>query len=318
MSGSHCARIETTNSSRNRWQTTMENFPLNLKVKSGPGVSTSCVLSHDKRISFGRNSENDCVLSNDPGISRRHFEIYFEDGKCWIKDLNSRNGTYVNNHSIITGQLKAGDEIRAGNTRLAVEVNPSKEDEDLLAGQRVGPKVNLMVEDATTVLVQRKLFSSKIARSKIDSDTFLQLFHDLPGQAVLVHGENQATETNKHVVAINENCTLYFPIDLNSLRQYISDAGSSSVMLMNFTIPRSKLIDHIREKSNSFGSPEDFLANYQELPLELSNALMHGIDLMFCRTGEPEEVAVIFEKRHSAWLSDLIQNADDSGQTINN
>ena len=51
-------------------------------------------------------------------VSRQHFELYMKDNKVYIKDLNSSNGTYVN-EEIIEGYeeclLKDGSIIRVGN-----------------------------------------------------------------------------------------------------------------------------------------------------------------------------------------------------------
>jgi len=42
---------------------------------------------------------------NDEVISRRHLEILLKDGKYWLKELGSTNGTMLNDDRIIAGQL---------------------------------------------------------------------------------------------------------------------------------------------------------------------------------------------------------------------
>ncbi|HXF43789.1 MAG TPA: FHA domain-containing protein [Pyrinomonadaceae bacterium] len=67
------------------------------------------------RLSFGRGSEAD-LRFDDPGLSRLHATVYCEDGKIWIVDENSSNGTFVNNQRV-TGAgtpLSDGDRIRIG------------------------------------------------------------------------------------------------------------------------------------------------------------------------------------------------------------
>ena len=58
-------------------------------------------------------------------MSRRHFEIVRADGFYILRDLNSRNGTYLNNESerINERALKAGDLILAGRTLFAFTGN---------------------------------------------------------------------------------------------------------------------------------------------------------------------------------------------------
>jgi hypothetical protein len=45
------------------------------------------------------------------GVSRRHCEFRVEDGEIVLRDLGSRNGTYVNGEKVEERALKAGDAI---------------------------------------------------------------------------------------------------------------------------------------------------------------------------------------------------------------
>ena len=55
-------------------------------------------------------------------MSRRHFEIKLTDGFYVLRDLESRNGTYVNDEPqrIREHVLKAGDIILAGGVIFVV------------------------------------------------------------------------------------------------------------------------------------------------------------------------------------------------------
>jgi len=65
------------------------------------------------KVVFGRASSCDVVLPL-KGVSRVHFEIEF-DGRFWrICDLNSTNGTFVNQKIITSQPLKDGDRITLG------------------------------------------------------------------------------------------------------------------------------------------------------------------------------------------------------------
>lgn len=58
-------------------------------------------------------------IINDSYVSRMHFQINYEHGLFFIKDLNSTNGTFVNGIELSPGveaQLKESDVIRVGNT----------------------------------------------------------------------------------------------------------------------------------------------------------------------------------------------------------
>lgn len=57
----------------------------------------------------------------DQGVSRRHAEVFRVGEMHFIRDLDSRNGTYVNEDRISEELLRDGDEVRIGSTMLAFE-----------------------------------------------------------------------------------------------------------------------------------------------------------------------------------------------------
>lgn len=71
-------------------------------------------------IKVGRSPENDVVIKEDYSVSRIHCEfILDEEGDYWVVDLNSTNGTYINEvrHSGKT-YLNKNDRVRIGHTNL--------------------------------------------------------------------------------------------------------------------------------------------------------------------------------------------------------
>ncbi len=74
---------------------------------------------NNKEINIGRAASNDIVLI-EPEVSKYHAKIVFEgDGSLWIYDLNSSNGTFVNNRKIVEKQqLKLGDEVKLAHVIL--------------------------------------------------------------------------------------------------------------------------------------------------------------------------------------------------------
>ncbi|MGZ8832152.1 MAG: FHA domain-containing protein [Thermoanaerobaculia bacterium] len=62
------------------------------------------------------------VRVNDEFLSRRHFEVFAEaDGTIRVRDLGSRNGTFLNTLPAHNTKVQSGDEIRAGVHRFRVE-----------------------------------------------------------------------------------------------------------------------------------------------------------------------------------------------------
>ena len=74
------------------------------------------------RLPKNENSADGCDLAfDDDKLSRRHFEISRSSGLYLLRDLESRNGTYVNNDPTRIREivLKAGDLIFAGHLVFA-------------------------------------------------------------------------------------------------------------------------------------------------------------------------------------------------------
>ena len=58
----------------------------------------------------------------DTGVSRRHLEIRWDGQAAMLTDLNSTNGTTVNNSPVQEWQLADGDVIRVGHSEIVVHV----------------------------------------------------------------------------------------------------------------------------------------------------------------------------------------------------
>ena len=59
----------------------------------------------------------------DTGVSRRHVEIRWDGQTALLQDLNSTNGTTVNNSPVQEWQLADGDVIRVGHSEIVVRVH---------------------------------------------------------------------------------------------------------------------------------------------------------------------------------------------------
>jgi uncharacterized protein len=78
------------------------------------------VLLDKNKTVFGRHQSCDCRL---PGktVSREHFAIERNNGKFFLVDLESVNGTFANGERVSWVELKDGDTIRAGSYSLLFE-----------------------------------------------------------------------------------------------------------------------------------------------------------------------------------------------------
>lgn len=76
-------------------------------------------------LTFGRTQEADICIP-ETRISRIHAEIKLWDSDYVIKDLNSRNGIYVNGAKVMVAVLKLGDVIRIGTHEFTLSKPPQK------------------------------------------------------------------------------------------------------------------------------------------------------------------------------------------------
>lgn len=73
-------------------------------------------------ISLGRHPDNQIILPDDGYASSNHARIYYDQGQWLVEDLNSSNGTKVNDELISTPKpLCPYDVVRVGRTDFRIE-----------------------------------------------------------------------------------------------------------------------------------------------------------------------------------------------------
>ena len=82
-------------------------------IRIDDGGEVSEVPLRGDRIVFGRLPECDVVLS-DSGISREHAELVRVGAGWEVHDLDSRNGTFVNDAQVERQRFGTGDVLRLG------------------------------------------------------------------------------------------------------------------------------------------------------------------------------------------------------------
>ncbi len=94
-----------------------------LMVEDGAGQTTPVEVASPSFV-IGKRAGNSLAL-NRPGISREHCVILLREGAHYLRDLGSRNGTFVNDTRIATDvQLKDGDAIQLGEFTLVYHEKP--------------------------------------------------------------------------------------------------------------------------------------------------------------------------------------------------
>jgi len=101
-----------------------------LVVVEGGSKGGKIDLTKD-RILIGKKEDNDLAI-NDRAVSRKHVEILREQDSFLLHDLESTNGTFINETKVKQAYLVPGDVIRIGNSRIEfiafdekVQIEPS-------------------------------------------------------------------------------------------------------------------------------------------------------------------------------------------------
>lgn len=69
----------------------------------------------EQSVHIGRGGENTIVLEND-SVSRQHARVDKRGHHYFVTDLNSTNGTYVNDDLVSDYQMRRGDQLKIGDT----------------------------------------------------------------------------------------------------------------------------------------------------------------------------------------------------------
>jgi pSer/pThr/pTyr-binding forkhead associated (FHA) protein len=88
-----------------------------LVVRFGGGRAGESFRPSGPRTRIGRSPECEIFL-DDVTVSRNHAVLVERDGRYYVEDEGSLNGTFVNRHRIDTVALANGDELQIGKYRM--------------------------------------------------------------------------------------------------------------------------------------------------------------------------------------------------------
>lgn len=149
------------------------------RVVEGPDTGVTATLddTHAGRLLVGRSPACELRLT-DERVSRRHFALEVVDGRVRLSDLGSTNGTRINELAIHGADLRGGESVGLGATRIAVARTDEAPPSVLHQGNRFGRMLGASRE-------MRRLYSlcAKLAAGRVP---------------VLIEGE---TGTGKEVLA---------------------------------------------------------------------------------------------------------------------
>ncbi len=98
-----------------------------LKIRlTAPERETETLLFHKAELVIGR--ESTCELrTDDPSVSARHAHIVYRHAQWWAEDLDSTNGSTLNDAPLATATILInGDTLKCGYTLIEIDANTEK------------------------------------------------------------------------------------------------------------------------------------------------------------------------------------------------
>jgi predicted component of type VI protein secretion system len=114
------------------------------------------VMLEGSRLAVGRVSDNDLVLASDPEVSRFHALFESVAGGWCVRDLSSKNGTFVNGERLGGDRpLRSGDELRIGRTSITFHTGIAGDDTSLTQAPERAPEITPRERDVLIALLSR-------------------------------------------------------------------------------------------------------------------------------------------------------------------
>jgi FHA domain len=134
-----------------------------------------------QRVTIGKADTNLVSLEHDATVSRLHA-VLENLGSAWsVRDLGSRNGTYLNGEKISAERvLRSGDELRVGSSRLIFwqvrqAGEPSAKDETVSA-EPAAPRLTRREQEVLVVLCRPLVSDNPFPGPASVRDMALELF----------------------------------------------------------------------------------------------------------------------------------------------
>ena len=106
-------------------------------------------------------------------VSRKHCQLSIEEDRLNVRDLGSRNGTYVNGRQIEASAVAAGDRIQVGPVSFAVQIDGNPADDSVI----LSPPKSISKSDDVTE--QAKFFAEINDEETMQDQSVTELLNDL-------------------------------------------------------------------------------------------------------------------------------------------
>ncbi|MEK7867644.1 MAG: FHA domain-containing serine/threonine-protein kinase [Planctomycetota bacterium] len=108
-----------------------------LVIANGELAGTIVPVETGQSITVGRSEMNDVVIA-DSKMSRVHAKFENDGTTCKVQDLNSSNGTFVNQKKITAHVLSPGEEVLVGETIFTFEIESGEQSAEAQTATETG------------------------------------------------------------------------------------------------------------------------------------------------------------------------------------
>ena len=153
-------------------ETRLAPLSLSLTFRSQPRVEwTDAAGSHsqviDGRVLIG-SAQGSSIVVMDPMVSRVHAEFEARDDGLWVRDLGSRNGTFVEGLQVTGARVPDKGKVRLGATEFVIDYNSNQRRPVVIwpsgsFGKLVGKSVRM-----------RELFATLARIAPLEASVFIQ------------------------------------------------------------------------------------------------------------------------------------------------
>ncbi len=108
---------------------------------------------------IGRSREANLTLPH-PLVSRKHCELFERNGRLMVRDLGSRNGTFVSHQRVTEAEVPSGALLTIGAITFRAEYEASTTSDSASAEHRV-VGTSIQISDSVVRFTESELFSTE-------------------------------------------------------------------------------------------------------------------------------------------------------------
>jgi pSer/pThr/pTyr-binding forkhead associated (FHA) protein len=123
-------------------------------------------------------------------VSRRHCQISCDNGVWTIRDLDSRNGTYLNGKRVKEAVIKAGDSIKIWPLKFVLQIDGQPQttaeaasSAQRASGQGVETEDSSLASDVAEAMADEQDTTDKVADEQLDDLAELDDLDSFPSKA---------------------------------------------------------------------------------------------------------------------------------------